>query len=281
MTIPEAVDKLIAALIAGTGQVKEGFVEGLYLTGSISLQDYQPSKSDIDFLILCKDFPAHNVRLQLRALHRRLEQGFEHSNLSGLYLTVGGLNVLTADRTQVLHYHQGHLRDGTFDMAPITLYELKTTALTITGIPAQQLPVTIHINDVYGFLFRNINTYWKAWVDKHAAVNRPGILLMLLPRLTEWVILGLARQLYTLRTGEITSKTAAGHYCLEHLPANYHWIVERAIKIRTAKNEHFLELKPSYSVQPSIKRAVQTLDCAYFIIDQFNNEYHRLRQNSR
>lgn len=274
MTIPAVVDKVLKELIAGIAHIKEDFITGLYLTGSIPLQDYHPGKSDIDFLVLCKGLPDTQDRLQLKAVHKKIEQEYKHSNLSGSYLTAESLDVSRCNNTRTFSYHERTLGEGIFGMAPITLYELNTTALTITGLPAQQLPIVIHIDDVYRFLFYNINSYWKTWVDKHAALHRGGALLILFPRQTEWVILGVARQLYTLRTGKIASKTAAGYYCLEHLPASCHWVMQRAINIRTNSEKHFIELKSAYYVQPCIKRAAQTLDCAYFIIDQFNREYN-------
>lgn len=280
MTIPAIVDKMVKELIAGIAHIKKDLLTGFYLTGSIPLQDYHPGKSDIDFLVVGKELPDDKGRLQLQAIHQRIEQGYKNSHLSGTYLTTTGLDNRNVHNFRTLTYHKGTLSEDVFGMAPITLYELKTTAITITGMPVQQLPIAIGIDDVNRFLYSNINTYWKTWVNKHAKLHRRGLLLVLLPRLTEWVILGVARQLYTLRTGQIASKTAAGYYCLEHLPANYHWVMQQAIKIRTTKEKHLLELPSSYYVQPSIKRAAQTLDCAYYIIDLFNREYNRPPKNS-
>src|SRR5688500_14076758 len=124
---------------------------------------------------------------------------------------------------------------STFEMASVTLHELRTTAVTLLGTPAHQLPVTIELKDVNAFLRDNINTYWKTWLAKHSSLFGRQLLLAFFPRLTEWTVLGLARQLYTLRTGKIASKTYAGYYCLEQLPDNYHRIIRDAIKIRNDK----------------------------------------------
>lgn len=166
-------------------------------------------------------------------------------------------------------------------MAPVTLYELKTIAITLLGIPAQNLPVNVQIDDVNKFLFENINTYWKNWIAKHSSFSTNQLLLIFIPRLTEWVILGVARQLYTLRTGRIVSKTGAGYYCLEHLPNKYQAIVQEAIKIRKDNSKHVLTLKTSYYLHPSMQRYIETLDCAYFIIDMFNEEYKNRKENRR
>ncbi|MDQ3843156.1 MAG: DUF4111 domain-containing protein [Bacteroidota bacterium] len=281
MTIPSPADEILKELIAGITKVKADFIKGLYLTGSIPLQDYHHGKSDIDFLLLCNELPDQEFRKQLSDIHRKVEQNFKHSNLSGTYLTPGSLGISNCYSTQTLSYHEKRLHPSYFDMAPIILYELKTIGITLLGIPAQHLPIVVHINQVNRFLFENINSYWKRWIDKHSTLYKKKLLLMLMPRLTEWVILGVARQLYTLRTGAIASKTSAGQYCLEHLPQKHHLIVQQAIKIRGDNHRNMLHLKSSYYVQPSIRRIIKTLDCAHFIIDQFNSEYNRMTQNSR
>ena len=96
------------------------------------------------------------------------------------------------------------------------------------------------------------------------------------PRLTEWVILGVARQYYTLKTGLITSKTKAGQYVLQHLPKEYHEILREAVQIRNDNNRKMLTFKKSYSVNPSLKRYRKTIACARYIINQFNEDYKTL-----
>jgi len=99
------------------------------------------------------------------------------------------------------------------------------------------------------------NIYWKNWVAKHSSFSIQQLLLILFPGLTEWVILGVARQLSTLKNGEIASKTDAGYYCLEYITNRYHAIIQEAIKIRNEKNSHLISIQTSYNLQPSVRRA--------------------------
>ena len=92
------------------------------------------------------------------------------------------------------------------------------------------------------------------------------------------MILGLSRQLYTLHTGQICSKTEAGYYALKHLPEKYHPVIHDAIRIRKENKKYLLTVKGSYYIQPSIKRCNETLGCAYWIIGLFNKEYEKLNK---
>ncbi|HUS03487.1 MAG TPA: aminoglycoside adenylyltransferase domain-containing protein [Chitinophagaceae bacterium] len=270
--IPIHAATVLQELLDGITKLKPGFITGMYITGSIPLNDFHPHKSDIDFLILSNELPATKFRFQLEQLHKGIDHKFK-TKLNGCYITPGSLNIHNAKSIKTLCFQEGQMNYDSFKMAPVTLYELKTKAITLSGLPAEELPVVVDINDINKFLHENINTYWKNWVTKHSAIHMRQILLILFPRLSEWVNLGVARQLYTLRTGKITSKTKAGLYCLEHLPAKYHSIIQEAIKIRNDKSDHLLRIKSSYYVQPSIKRARETIACANYIIHLFNEEY--------
>ena len=271
--IPLAARAIVQSFLDEIIKISNRQLLAVYLTGSVSLNDYYAGKSDIDFLILCKEIPDTKFRRQLENVHSLIKQKFKKSNLSGIYLAFENLNIPHSHTFKTLSYHEGQMRETNFDAAPITLFELKTTAITLFGIPAQELPVTTQINDVNKYLFENINSYWKNWIGKSFLLSRRKWLLVIFPRLTEWVVLGVARQLYTLRTGKITSKTGAGYYCLLHLPAEHHAILEQAIAIRKNTVKHLISLKSSYYIQPSIKRAEKTIKCARSIIELFNNEY--------
>ena len=270
--IPKHAATILREFIDGISDLTPDLVKGMYITGSIPLNDFHPDKSDIDFLILCNELPETVLRSQLQQLHKRIERKFK-TKLNGSYITPGSLNVHNAAITRILALQDGRMNESTFEMAPVTLYELQTTAITLSGIPAKELPVVNDISDLNKFLFENINSYWKTWTSKLSFVSSNHLLLILFPRLSEWVILGIARQLYTLRTGKITSKTNAGLYCLEQLHAKHHSIIQEAIKIRNDKGDHLLSLKSSYYVNPSIMRARETAECANYMIHLFNEGY--------
>lgn len=253
-------------------KLKPGFIKGMYVTGSLTLNDFHLNKSDIDFLILCNELPKNDLKLFLDTIHKKFDRKFKQPKLSGFYIIPNNLNVRNTQTSKTLCFHEGRMNECSFEMAPVTLYELKTTAITLMGTPAQELNIVVEMNHINKFLFHNINTYWKNWVIKHSS-GIGHLLLVLFPRLTEWTILGVARQLYTLKTTKITSKTNAGHYCLRHLPVKYHPILQQAIKIRNENKQHLLSIKQSYYIHPSINRARETIVCANYIIQLFNQAY--------
>src|SRR5687768_1496684 len=138
------------------------FISGIYLMGSITLDDFHPDKSDIDFLVLCTHTPGKDLFEHLRKVHRRIERKYKSPILNGSYITRQNLNVHQS-HIDVLHYQDGKFTKGVFEMAAITLYELKTNAVRIFGMTVEDLPLVIQTKDVDKFLFDNINSYWKNW----------------------------------------------------------------------------------------------------------------------
>jgi hypothetical protein len=272
--IPPGAFTIINEFVVELYKIDRDLISGIYLTGSMSLADFRTDKSDIDFLVLCNELPNQHFRRQIAKVHSSFEKKFA-TKLNGSYITFEALNIRNSAECKTLSYLDSYLTEIPFDMAAVTLYELKTTAITLSGTQAQKLPLRIELKDVNEFLFKNINTYWKGWIARHSSFTSRGVLLFLIPRLTEWVILGLARQLFTLRTGEITSKTNAGSYCLEHLGVNYHAIIKEAIEIRNNDDKHLLILKSSYYLKPSVKRYYKTIECANYLLKLFNEEYHK------
>lgn len=247
------------------------FVSGLYITGSVVLDDFHSDKSDIDFVVVCHNLDLPKLQSMLARIHKKMEANPKAAALNGVYLIPDHLDVNKSHHRKILRYQKGRVEEVSFDMAPILLYELKTTGMTVRGIGIEELKIRIDFDNVKEFMFKNINSYWKKWVDDHSSILKKKILLILFPRLTEWGVLGVARQYCTLMTGRIASKTAAGHFVLDHVSAEQQKIVREAIQIRSNQN-NILAIRKSYSINPSIERTHATLACMHEIIALFDRE---------
>ncbi|HVE60601.1 MAG TPA: nucleotidyltransferase domain-containing protein, partial [Chitinophagaceae bacterium] len=208
--LPTPADKIIAHFAEKISSIDPKIVDGLYLTGSLSMNDFCFNKSDIDFLVLCKNLPDETTALELKHIHETIQKRYSKPDLNGVYISYDVLKTDKPENSKVLHYHQGTLRYGKFEMAPISLSELKLNAVTIFGEKAEGLPIDIKDGYLNKFLYDNINSYWAKWIKQHSSFFYRKILLLFFPRLTEWSVLGVARQLCTLQTGKIVSKTEAG-----------------------------------------------------------------------
>ena len=254
-TLPRLPGTVLPAFLAQLQRICPATLQGLYLTGSVAQGDYHDRKSDIDFLVLLTEDLAAAQLAQCAALHQRLEKQYHHPNLNGYYLTLAGL---ASESPRFPSFFEGRLHaHRPFELDKITLLEWRTTALTLFGPPAQGLPLPLTSEAVRAQLLHNSRTYWRTWVARHT-FPQPGYWqLALFPRLSEWSLLGVARQRYTLDTQQIASKYAAGHYCLGRLPAQYQAVVSEALETRQTNQT---QLRPSFA------RANATLACLTYLL---------------
>jgi hypothetical protein len=261
--LPARISEILEHYIAQLNSIDSILVDGIYLTGSVALGDYYSKKSDIDFITVLHDAPATEIVYRLKQIHHHIETTYGYPKLNGYYVTIEEIKNKQACFPSFFRNKMYAAR--TFELDKFALYELKTSSLTCYGVPAAELPVHLNINEVNEQLHQNINSYWSTWIAKHSLINLNHLLLILFPRLTEWGVLGVARQLYTIETGKITSKLSAGTYCLDKLPAQFQHIILTAIKTRRVNKT---QLKPSFG------RAQETLHCMKFIISKFNQTYN-------
>lgn len=240
-------------------------IEGIYCTGSIPLQDFYPDKSDIDLVVSLDKIPDPDLKKQLLQIHKSIQRKYSKPALSVIYLareTSGG-------KWESISWRDGNFLDEIHTVNPLFLFELHTTGLTLYGIPVKDLNLQVTTYEVDQYLLQNINSYWASWVVD-APVGKQ-MKLLFFPRLTEWVVLGMIRQLYTLETGKITSKSQAGYYGLSRLPCDFEKIINVALLAR--KSNKSLPVIRSYIPLMSFARIQQTRKCGQYILDQFNNRY--------
>ncbi len=264
--LPSPTDKILTEFVSQINKIQTDLIEGLYVTGSIPLGDYYLKKSDIDFIAILKEKPNEVVIKKIEKIHFKIEHKYNNPKLNGYYLTLEGLK---NGHLKFPSFFEGKMQsERFFELDKVTLYELQTTSLNILGNPATDLLIKISFDDVVSQLYQNINTYWTTWIHKHSAFKIGFFFLALYPRLTEWGILGVARQFHTLESKKITSKHNAGLYCLDKLPKQYYNIISVAIEARKANKTQ---------LRPSFERATKTIECMKYLIDEFNKTYNASR----
>lgn len=237
-------------------------LEGIYLTGSAALDDYYSKKSDIDFITVLKETPGKNSIEQLKIIHKNIEKTHHYPKLNGYYITTYGIK--NKHQSYPSFFKNKMYPERDFELAHLSVFELTNYSLRISGTPVEELQLETDLNDVIKELHENINSYWKKWIRVNSAFGFNNALLTLFPRLTEWGILGVTRQLYTLETGKITSKLNAGIYYLDKVPLRFRNIIQTAVETRPENKTQ---------IQISFKRAQETLKSMDFIISEFNRIY--------
>lgn len=201
---------------------------GMYLYGSLAIGDFDPAGSDIDYLVVtCGDLTDDQFS-SLQEMHRQFDRGGSPwaARVEAAYLPRKALNQSPAKE---VHYPQvekgtvlfrGPLEDGwTFQRHTllhhgIVLYGpgLGTLIQAVSLEEMRQAAYAI----MDGWLEQSRgNAEWIAWARRREAQS--------------FMVLTLCRLLYSLGTGEVTSKPEAARWARQNLGARWEALVARSL----------------------------------------------------
>lgn len=215
--VREATQRHLAALDAAA----PGLVTSLYLTGSVTLGDYHPGRSDIDFMAFTtRPVTEPGVVAVLAGVHASLPGKVDYD---GNYVAQAALPEVPDDEPPAPHVVKGtfHATGPNSALTPATWTEFSRYGVAVRGPRAASLGIEIPRDRLSQWTLGNLNGYWQSHASEGLAYGRTleaGAAVD--GYLVAWVALGAARLHYTLATGDITSKSGAGRYAIEHFPAH-------------------------------------------------------------
>ena len=203
-----------------------GRIRGLYLHGSLALDDYRPGRSDIDFVAVSDTALESSEIERLRQVHIELRRTLPAPKLDGVYLTWPALAAAPVGLSAPYCLRGQFEPSGDFGINPVTWWTLHRHPLALRG-PAK--PVVHHDDQMLRQWCRDsLQSYWGVYV-RYARGYGVYRLSSLSRETIVWGVLGVARPHVTIRTGNMISKTAAGEYALDVFPSRWSAIVREAI----------------------------------------------------
>ena len=200
---------------------------GVYLKGSFAL-GAGDAHADVDFLIVTNGPLSRGQEEAVREVHRRLPDRAEHwaHVLEGSYAELADLRERADSDKPWLYVDNGQreMELSAHDNTEVFRWVLKNRALAVAGPDASSLlphvpPQAIRDESARQATNRRVD----ALADPEYLENGWG---------QPHEVLTNCRMLYTASTGEVTSKSASGRWCLTVLPTEWHRLVEAAIASR-------------------------------------------------
>lgn len=211
-----------------------GRVGGLYLVGSVALDDYRPGQSDVDFLAVGDEAWGEDDVAVVSAVHETLAEGVPGETFEGSYVTWAQLAASPDAIDPVLGVHDGMVRVGTDGVSPVHWHTLAQAPVAVRGPAAPE--VWTDVAALRGWVRRNLDEYWAGWVARqHKLMGRGTMLLG--DWAVAWGVLGIPRLHYTLATGAVTSKSGAGEYALGAFGEEWAPILVEALRLRREDGE--------------------------------------------
>lgn len=250
MFIPETVKKAVDTYMSLSHKLLPDYQLELFIHGSIGLNTYESNKSDIDCIIVTNPELTLDQKEILNQLHLQFEQQ-ENIPMDCVYIAKADLSSQSPFLNTYFYYNEGTLSYGDyFNFNPVTWWTLHQ------NYQDSPFPTTTG-SQLRDYVFQNMQQYWKPYIERLKREVQLDLSISdeEIKEEIEWIVLGLLRQFYTLKEVGVTSKYDAGIYGLQHLPKQWHPIIQLAIRIR--KNE---------LVVVSVETMNQVIDFAEFLI---------------
>jgi hypothetical protein len=263
--VHETVGEVTRRYLGLVDEAVAGRVEGLYLVGSVALDDFRPGASDVDFVAVAAEPWGEGDVAALADAHRRLREELREPAFDGVYVTWGQLAADPRPLDAVPHHHEREVTvGGAFDANVVQWATLRAHPVAVRGTDAPTVwadPAALR-----GWVLGNLNGYWAEWLARQQKLMGRGT-MMLADWAVGWGVLGIPRLHYTLATGEVTSKSGAGEYALATFGEEWAPIVTEALRLRRGG-----EQSEEYRRRPLARRR-EALAFMAHVLDDANAHY--------
>ncbi|MFD0970331.1 aminoglycoside adenylyltransferase domain-containing protein [Plantactinospora endophytica] len=233
MTPHPLVRQLLVDYLAIVDAELPGRVEGLYLVGSVALDDFRPGVSDVDFVAVTAEPLLPDAARAVGRTHARMARRHRRPHFDGIYVTWQDLAADPSTTVDALDAHEGRVRRrGPDGGDPVAWHTLAEHGVPVRGPRREDVEVWTDRRALAAWTHRNLDEYWRRWLHATSRTVSAQGFAGLTAQGPAWGVLGVSRLHYTLATGEITSKSGAGRYARETFDPRWRRIVDECLRIR-------------------------------------------------
>lgn len=222
------VNAIVDELQANVRVILKDQFFGLYLHGSLALDDFTPGRSDIDFLVVTEGGLSSDHISALRAMHARLasEAPPWGAELEGSYIPQDALR--RYDPNQAFHPKiergeelvvEQHASDGV-----ILRHVLREHGIVVAGPLPRTLIDSIQPTEMRAALVTLLRDWWAPMIDDPVRLQQRGY--------QAYAVLTMCRVLHTFATGTIVPKPVAARWVQATYERRWIAFIERALQWR-------------------------------------------------
>ncbi len=196
---------------------------GLYLTGSLASSDFNPNRSDIDFIVATANDLPDELVAALAVMHARLRANGANwaTRLEGDYIPLAALRRHDPARARYPHLgDDGHFAVEGHDNSMIVQFHiLREKGLALAGPPPHTLVDLVSPDDLRQAMNGMLAT-WERRDMTHPERRTPDY--------QAYAVLTMCRILYTLRFGAVVSKPVAARWAMRVVDGRYSSLIQQA-----------------------------------------------------
>jgi len=225
------VNAVLHELLSRVQTILGDYFVGLYLYGSLASGDFDPHRSDIDFVVCTAKALPGEMLPALEAMHARMAASGSKwaAKLEGAYIPQRALRRYDPAEAPCPYLNEGRFRVGRLGSDwVIQRHILREQGVVVAGPAPQTLIDPVQPDDLRGAVLGTLREWWSPMLQS------PD------PRLhgseyQAYAVLTMCRALYTLQHGTIVSKPVAARWAQERLGERWAALIERALAWRNGE----------------------------------------------
>jgi hypothetical protein len=225
-TVFPELNELLGELVARVAAILGGDFVGVYLLGSFAL-GAGDQHSDCDFLVVTADRVTAEQERALREVHDEIptRSGYWAHNLEGSYAPSAELETLAALGKDWLYVDRGwrEMQWSTHCNTEDVRWTLRERGITLAGPNPRELVAEVPADTLRSRMPPLIGSFlpdFFSWTSFDIAWSQ------------RYAVTTLCRMLYTLDTGEVTSKPASLEWAKCALSSPWHDLIQQALDDR-------------------------------------------------
>lgn len=220
-TLTQLINDLQASIQLALGDQ----LVGIYLSGSLACGDFDPIRSDVDFVVVMVDELTEAEIQALRVVHQSLMDNYPGwaEKLEGVFMTQAMIRRYQAEQPQFLAFNTGGYfgLDGQGSDGIIQRWMLREHGIVLYGPAPKELVDPISGDELRQATRQTLRDWWLPQVEQPFRLERREY--------QAYAVLTMCRMAYTLEHGAIVSKPAAARWALAHWEARWHGLIQRAL----------------------------------------------------
>lgn len=218
------VNAVLHTLLVGAQAILGDQFIGMYLHGSLAGGDFDPQRSDVDFLIVTTDeLPAEMISA-LETLHARLNVDSKKwaPKLEGTYIPKRNLRRYDPDDGPYPCINEGRFYMSRHEHHwVLARCILRERGVVVAGPHPQTLIDPVSANDVRQAVLGFLQEWWWPMLDTPTRLQSSEY--------QAYAVLTMCRALYTLEYGALTSKLIAARWAQQALDGRWRPLIDWAL----------------------------------------------------
>ena len=217
------VNDFLNLLLSNMQAILGGHFVGLYLGGSLALGDFNPNRSDIDFVAVTDDESPLETIKALGKMHTRLRAtGTKWAmKLDGSYVPQQVIRHWTSDEPPCPFVEGDRFYVTNQGSAVIQRHIIRQYGVIVAGPSPHLLIDLVDADDLRNALRENLEKWWRPLLDDPAWVQES--------QKQPFAILTMCRALYTLEHGIVASKPVAARWGQQAISKQWTELIQWAL----------------------------------------------------